>query len=169
MRLSFVSLLFVLTACSGEVASPPSADTDHSDSGLSSDAGDAAAYPCGSSDDAGFASLTLATLAVTELCEQAAAAGSQNVAQVQCGSLIWVTQGRGGYCLSFWVFDATTGALEAFGGGCNGVSCYGAAPGFEVPSTCNPAHCTCTVTAQPLCTGFDAGEDAALGAGDGGG
>lgn len=58
-------------------------------------------------------------------------------ATTSCQGTLIVGAADGSDCGLWWLFDATTGALEATGGGCNGGwSCGGAAPGFKFPYQC---------------------------------
>ena len=88
--------------------------------------------------DAGFSSL--ADLPVAQLCAQSGVGGYGAgivVESMACQGSIIVSSPTATDCGSFWLFDATTGALQAAGGGCNGgLACSGAATGFDFPSQC---------------------------------
>jgi hypothetical protein len=99
----------------------------------------------------------LSPLWIAQLCASNGGGkpGSESVVELRCGSSILITEGAID-CGSFWYFDATTGALQAYGGGCVNVSqsCY-SMPGFRAPTSCSkPACdiCSCGV-------GLDAGDD----------
>jgi hypothetical protein len=87
--------------------------------------------------DAGFSSL--ADLPIAELCAANSAQSGSGLVEgtMPCGGTIMVSAGNGVDCYTWWLFDSTTGTLEASGGGCNtGLSCSGAAPGFSFPNQC---------------------------------
>lgn len=102
------------------------------------DAGlDAAIICSGPLADSGFS--TLAELPVAELCTDSVKSGSGLVLEgmTSCAGTIMVSEGMGTDCGSWWLFESTTGALKASGGGCNtGLTCTGAAPGFSFPNQC---------------------------------
>jgi hypothetical protein len=54
-----------------------------------------------------------------------------------CAGSIVVVLGEGVDCASYWLFDATTDALQATAHGCNvGPLCTGAVDGFRFPREC---------------------------------
>jgi hypothetical protein len=124
----------------------------------SNDAGTTCLGPLG---DAGFSSLI--ELPVAALCASSAQVMGDEMLEWSCGSWTLVVRGTGPDCGTFWLFDATTGALEALGQGCEGFVCTGAAPGFQFPSECAPG----TVEGPPppinLCAINDAGADVEAG------
>jgi hypothetical protein len=120
----------------------------HNTGTTAQDAGFACAGPL---TDAGFSSFS--DLPVAALCDAQSflPSYSPNLLEWGCGSWNLVTRetpyaggggggsggGSGSACEQFWLFDATTGALEALGGGCCGsVVCREAAPGFSFPTEC---------------------------------
>jgi hypothetical protein len=144
--------LFILfgVACGGPAESSPTSDAaadgsfdvvETSSSDAVSDA-DARGIVCeGSLQDAGFSSLT--DLPLAQLCAQSAVASDNPGGLVletptSCAGLIFVSSATGIDCAAFWLFDASTGALQADGSICNGsyISCVGAAPGFAFPDQC---------------------------------
>ena len=136
------------------------------DSGLAADAAldgpphDAFAITCnGVLVDAGFSSLT--DFPVASVCTQAY---SVIESPTPCQGSVLVEAATGIDCGSFWLFDASTGALEAQGGSCNNdYSCTAAVPGFVFPSACfDPASWGWSGPIEHLCpdAGADAGADA---------
>jgi hypothetical protein len=55
-----------------------------------------------------------------------------------CGGSIVIVQGEGVDCAKYWIFNATTKALQATAAQCNvsTVFCTGSIPGFTLPSAC---------------------------------
>jgi hypothetical protein len=139
-----------LTACGSAAASSPS------DAGTDADASTRdSEYPpgydaspmgtvitcSGPLQDAGFSSL--ADLPLAQLCAQSATASDSPGGLVlqspaPCAGLIWVSSATGIDCSEFWLFDATTGALQASGNTCNAsyYACLGSVPGFTFPNQC---------------------------------
>ena len=138
------------------------------------DAGTTCSGPLG---DAGFSSL--AELPIAAICASSPQIMGDSLLEFSCGSWTLVVQSTGSDCENFWLFDATTGALEALGEGCEEVPCTGAAPGFQFPSECSltgrlegpspPLNlCALTDAGADVETGSEAMTDSAAGAGLGG-
>ena len=94
--------------------------------------------------------MSLATFpAVLPLCTE----GYLRASESHCES--WtILQASGVDDTDFWVFDTTTGALEAFVDSTGaGIYCSAAAPGFLLPYAC----VTGNLSSQSLCPPADAG------------
>jgi hypothetical protein len=64
-----------------------------------------------------------------------------------CAGSIVVVQGVGVDCANYWLFNATTKALQATAYGCvAGPRCTGGAAGFEFPSSCFDGNFPTTIT-----------------------
>ena len=124
----------------------------------SDDAGSDAAIACTSPlRDAGFSSLAVLPLAA--ICQGDPA--YHHVVESSCGSWTLVSAGEAD-CNTFFLFDATTGALVALSNNwCEdeALTCTAAAPGFQFPSEsdCPPPSQSIPLN---LCTLTDAGSDA---------
>lgn len=154
-----------LVACFSLVSCHTSEEGSRLDSGpedAASDHGgrDASALECGGSlADAGFSSL--GTFPIASWCT-----GDIHSSVIEysmpCGRSMLVQAQRGPDCEAFWLFDATSGALEAEGAHCDGGSTsWTCVPGFVFPSACWAAGWE-TGPQKQLCVdaGPEAGSDA---------
>jgi len=102
------------------------------------DVADAGITCTGSLPDAGFSSL--ADFPIAQICAQAEESFgyvSMQEATVPCDGSILVRLEEGADSDSFWIFDASTGALLALGGGADITElCTGSVPGFHYPNGC---------------------------------
>jgi hypothetical protein len=169
--LSFRSLFLFVSVCAGACGNPLTGTALHggtkAEAGVGSDASldagidssDGTVTCSGPLGDAGFSSF--ADLPVAELCSQSAAGGYgagivEESPACQGSTFVWSPTETD--CGLFWVFDATTGALQAVGGGCNGgLGCSGAATGFDFPNQCLSDWATSLQGGKELCP--DAGGD----------
>jgi hypothetical protein len=133
-------------------------------------AGDAGTVCTGPLVDGGFSSLS--NLPVAGLCAGSGAAGYGAglvlESRSSCQGSIVVYSATGVDCGSFWLFDATTGALQAAGGECNGYDMYWcdeAIPGFRFPSQCFPPSSGWASSWSELCpdAAANAGSDVSSG------
>ena len=65
-------------------------------------------------------------------------------------------------CGEWWLFDAASGALKAYGAVCgatNALGCLGAAPGIQLPTACFFAG---SLDAETLCANAGMFSDAAI-------
>jgi hypothetical protein len=164
-RQSALCTLAVLfgVACGGPSESSPTSDAAANSSfdvvAAPSDAApdvDASLIVCaGPLPYAGFSSL--ADLPVAQLCAQSADASDSPGGLVfesptPCDGLIWVSSATGIDCSAFWLFDASTGALQAAGSTCNAefIGCS-SVPGFMFPNQCFPLHGTWPGALKSLC------------------
>lgn len=93
----------------------------------------AAACPGPLAADAGLTSLD--DLPIEALCAQSS--GRLIRWSTPCAGSIVVVDGSGVDCASYWLFDATTGALQATANGCNAAPrCTGGVEGFRFPAAC---------------------------------
>ena len=148
--LSFRSFFLFVSVCAAACGDPLTGTALHggteAETGVGSDASldagvdspDGSIICSGPLPDAGF--FSLASLPVAQLCAQSGAGGYGAgilVESMVCQGSIIVSSPTATDCGLFWLFDATTGALQAIGGGCNGgLACSGAATGFDFPSQC---------------------------------
>jgi hypothetical protein len=101
---------------------------------------------------------SLSALPVAAFCADSSAQSqrSPDVTEVQCGPWIMVVEWTMVPTASFWIFDATTGALASVGAMVEGESwCLNGPPGYQLPSECfdpDPA------AGPNLCMALDGGE-----------
>jgi hypothetical protein len=79
-----------------------------------------------------------------------------------CAGSIVVVQGTGGDCSTLWLFNETTGALQATGTACNVPTpfCTGVVPGFVFPEECFGGAFPAGVTQLCPSSASDGGADA---------
>jgi hypothetical protein len=126
LRALALSAMVALAACGS------AAKVDHADAAIGAD-GDSAAMTCGEM-GASDGGPTLDDLQVTALdCTR----GAGVFRWAPCAGSVLVVIGVGVDCDSWTLYDGTTKAWQASGGGCNGLGrCYASVPGFVFPSAC---------------------------------
>jgi hypothetical protein len=114
------------------------------DTGLQVVPADAAAAICAGpiAADAGVTSLD--DLPIQTLCAESP--GRLSRWATPCAGSIIVVEGLGVDCASYWLFDATTKALQATAHGCNvGPICTDGLEGFRFPAECFSGNFTTDV------------------------
>lgn len=162
----------LVVSCSSTSASRTDAGTPGPDAAgavrdAPADVADAIIDCPGALPDAGFTSLD--DLPVAQLCAESGAggygAGVVEETTTPCDGSILVQSPMETDCGAFWLFDATTHALQAIGGQCNGsYGCSGAVPGFRFPSECFEPSWQWGSSGIELCP--DAGPPGAVDGGD---
>jgi hypothetical protein len=131
LRLALVLSLVVLAACgsSSQGGGAASGDSGSPSGGPTPDAAGASCpAPLG---DAGFSSLE--TFPVNALCTNRQL--TEWITPCQGSIVVLAIQGRD--CADYWLFDATTHALQATGHGCNlRAQCTAGIAGFVFPTSC---------------------------------
>src|SRR5262249_23634422 len=131
-KVLLLHLLALVSACSSSTPSTPLATVSDGGSDAST-ASDAAVSACPPLGDAGFARLE--DLPVQDICAQVPHGLGRWT--TECHGSIIVVHGDETDCSSYWLFDATTHALQATGHECNCcATCTGGVSGFLFPRDC---------------------------------